>query len=202
MGGFSLLAIPCCYLIGSFPSSYLVGRFWGKVNLLKQGDGHISATAVFREVGRAAFILAIIMDVGKAFAAIKLASLFTNSMGIILAAGLAAIIGHCWPIYIRFRGGLGAVVTYGVLATLAFIPFAMGAAVAVVLLLLTHKSTLSTYALLATAAVVMLIQGQETILALSPVIMVSIQLLKRLQVRKEAASAYNNELFHDLRRSR
>lgn len=198
-----VLAIVLGYLLGSIPSAYIIGRFWGKIDLRQQGDGHVSATAVYREVGRIAFFLNLIMDAAKGVLAVYLATLLTDSSAVIVGAAYAAVIGHCWSVFIRFRGGLGAVVTYGVLATLAFWEFLAGAAAALILIFTTRKSSLGTYALLVVTSLMLLIEKRELIIVLSPLGLILIQLLKRFHVRKTSpASEYRNELFDDLKRLR
>lgn len=199
----AVIAIVLGYLLGSIPSAYLIGRFWGKIDLRQEGDGHISATAIYRKVGRIAFLLNLIMDAGKGALAVYLATLLTDSSLVAIAAAYAAVIGHCWPVFIRFRGGLGAVIIYGVLVTLAWKEFLVGAAVALILLLALRKSSWSTYALVAAASIMLLIEKKELVIALSPLGLIIIQLLKKFQIRKTGpVSAYKNELFDDLKRLR
>ena len=121
-----LLAIPIGYLLGAFPSAYIIGRLWGRVDISREGDGHVSATAVYRRSGRIPFVTVIILDVGKGALAIFIANNITDNLYIVLAAGIAAVIGHCWSVYIKFRGGLGATAIYGVLAGLVFWQFLIG----------------------------------------------------------------------------
>lgn len=198
-----VIAIVLGYLLGSIPSAYLIGRLWGKIDLRQEGDGHISATAVYRKVGRIAFILTLIMDAGKGVLAVYLATLLTDSSLVMIAVAYAAVIGHCWSVFIRFRGGLGALIIYAVLGTLAFREFLVGAAVALVLLLAIRKSSWSTYALLAVASLMLLVEKGDLVIAISPLGLILIQLLKGFQVRKASTvSAYRNEIFDDLKRIR
>jgi len=199
----AVLAAISGYLLGSIPSAYLIGRFWGKVNLLREGDSHVSATAVYRKMGRVAFLVVLIMDAAKGVLAVYLATLLSNSPPVLVAAAYAAVIGHCWPVYIKFRGGLGAVIIFAVLLALAWKEFLVGGAVALIIFFTTRKSSWSTYALLAAASLMLLIERKELIMALFPLGLIIIQLLKRFQTRKtRPASGYKNELFDDLKRLR
>ena len=142
------------------------------------------------------------MDAAKGVLAVYLATLLTDSSAVLIAAAYAAVIGHCWSVFLRFRGGLGAVVTYGVLGTLAFWEFLVGLAVALILLFTTRKSSLSTYVLLVVASLMLLIEKKELIIVLFPLGLILIQLLKRFHTRKTSpASEYKNELFDDLKRA-
>jgi glycerol-3-phosphate acyltransferase PlsY len=195
------LAIVAAYLIGSIPSAYLIGRFWGKIDLLKEGDGHISATAVYKEMGRIAFVVTIIMDAGKGALAIYVAMLLSGAVPVIVAAAYAAVIGHCWSVFLRFRGGLGAAVTYGVLAAVAFWQFLIAGAIALILTFTIRKTSLATYVLIATVSIILLIQREDLLLALFPLGLILVPLLKRFQVRKTSVdTGYKNELFDDLKR--
>ncbi len=197
----AVLAIVSGYLLGSIPSAYLIGRLWGKIDLRKEGDGHISATAVYREVGRIPFVVALLMDGAKGVLAIYVATLLSGSTPVMVATAYAAVIGHCWSVFIRFKGGFGAAVTYGVLGTLVVGEFLIGVAVALVLIFTTRKSSLSTYVLIVAVSIILLIERKGLILVLFPLGLILIQLLKRFQTRKtSAATGYRNELFDDLKR--
>jgi acyl phosphate:glycerol-3-phosphate acyltransferase len=207
----ALIAILCGYLLGSFPSAIVVGLLWGHKNLLDQGDGHIGATAAYRTMGRIPFVIVTLSDGAKGIGAVFLASALSDgSVAVMCATAYAAVIGHCWSVYIRFKGGLGAVVTYGVL--LAAISgagrtfpwaFIYGAAVAVPVMLVTRRSTLSTYVLLATTSVSLWTQHAANVLVLLPVALIIIPQIKRIQAHKsDAESGFHNDLAKDLKRPR
>jgi glycerol-3-phosphate acyltransferase PlsY len=196
-------AIVAAYLLGSIPSAYLIGRFWGKIDLLKEGDGHISATAVYRQMGRLAFVVTILMDAGKGALAIYTAKWLSGAVPIIAAAAYAVVIGHCWSVYIRFRGGLGAAVTYGALAAVAFWQFLVAGAIALIVTFTTRKTSLATYVLIATVSIILLILRKDLLLALFPLGLILVPLLKRFQVSKtNPDSGYKNEMFDDLKRQK
>ena len=197
----ALIAVLLGYLLGSFPSAYIVGRLWGRKDVLAQGDGHIGATAAYKTMGLAPFVIVILADAAKGIAAVYLASALTDSTAVMAAAGFAAVIGHCWSVFIGFRGGLGAVVTYGTLVGLVPLAFALGAVVTIPVLLVTRRSTISTYVLLATTSIVLWTQQREMVLVLLPVALIIIQQVKRFQaLRGEAPNGYQNELSHDLKK--
>jgi glycerol-3-phosphate acyltransferase PlsY len=197
----ALIAIVCGYLLGSFPSAVVVGRLWGRKNVLAQGDGHIGATAAYRTMGRVPFVIVTLADGAKGALAVYVAYLLTGSNAVIAAAGYAAVIGHCWSVFIGFKGGLGAVVSYGVLLTAVPCAFILGAVVTIPVLLVTRRSTLSTYVLLSTASIVLWTQHRELVLVLLPVALIIIPQIKRIQAHKtDAASGYQNDLAHDFKR--
>ncbi len=105
----ALLSIPfAAYLLGSIPFGLLLSRVFGGGDVRKSGSGNIGATNVARVAGPAAGILTLVLDVAKGAAAVWLAGRFTeqSSTAMTLAA-VAALIGHCFPVWLKFKGGKG-----------------------------------------------------------------------------------------------
>ena len=124
----SLAAIPIGYLLGGFPTAYVVGRLYGNMDLRVEGDGRISAAAIYWRFGIYPYIIVVLVDIGKAALAVFLASLLDNSLPILLLTGFFTVIGHCWSIYMKFQGGLGATAICGVLLFLFPIQLLIGLA--------------------------------------------------------------------------
>lgn len=102
------------YLIGSFPTALIVGRFAFHIDIREHGSNNPGATNTLRVLGKKAAIIVLLIDVGKgAFAALLpvLLGLDINS----LLIGLVAVFGHCFPIFAGFRGGKAIATTAGVL---------------------------------------------------------------------------------------
>ncbi len=194
-------AITIGYLLGSIPSAYIIGRIWGKLNLLQEGDGHISATAIYRYLGLRALIVVVIMELAKAALSLYIAHVLTGSLIVGIFTGLATVIGHCWSVYIKFKGGLGATVTYGVLVILAWWEFFIAGAIAGILVLTTRRASLTFYVLLTIVSIILFIEREPLTMALFPIGLMLIQILKRFQTRKQK-TAYKNELFTDFRRTK
>ena len=102
-----------CYLLGSIPFSYLIAAFYGK-NLYQIGSKNIGAANVWRATGKfEAFLMSLIGDAGKGALAMSLAEKFSESCFIhylLYAQAIAAfavVLGHNWPIYLKFKGGRG-----------------------------------------------------------------------------------------------
>ena len=94
------------YLIGALPFGVLIGKAVAKVDVREYGSGSMGMTNVLRTVGKPAAAAVLLLDIGKGVAAVIIAkSLFDNSPGAEVAAALAALIGHNWPVFIGFRGG-------------------------------------------------------------------------------------------------
>jgi acyl phosphate:glycerol-3-phosphate acyltransferase len=100
------------YLLGSVNSSIVVGKFYG-VDVRKHGSGNAGATNTLRTLGKKAAIIATLGDMVKGFIACIIGLLIANDMGV-MTAGVAAIIGHNWPIYFNFKGGKGILTSLAV----------------------------------------------------------------------------------------
>lgn len=143
MDWINLWVVLIAYLLGSIPSSYIVARINGGIDIRDEPDGKISAATVYRRVGRISFLVAVIMDVGKTALAVMIAQWIKALPEIVLLSGLCAIAGHQWSVFIRFQGGMGATAIGGVLFTVATVPTLIGGTVAGLLMWRTHKSTFS-----------------------------------------------------------
>jgi len=107
------------YLIGSIPFSFLVARAFGVGDVRRVGSGNVGATNVLRSAGRVAGVLAFLLDAGKGAAAAALAGRLAP--GEPLAAALAAVlavVGHMYPVWLRFQGGKGVSTGLGAFAPL------------------------------------------------------------------------------------
>jgi len=103
------------YLIGSIPVGLLLGRALRGLDVREHGSGNMGTTNVLRLMGPSAAALTFALDAGKGSAAVLLARRLGADKGGQAAAGLAAVVGHSWPILARFRGGKGVATAYGAL---------------------------------------------------------------------------------------
>jgi glycerol-3-phosphate acyltransferase PlsY len=112
-----LFALALGYLLGSIPFGLLVTRLGGKGDIRKIGSGNIGATNVLRTGSKALAALTLVLDCLKATAAVLLAlRLLGRATG--AAAGAGALIGHLYPLWLKFRGGKGAATLFGILIAL------------------------------------------------------------------------------------
>ena len=181
------------YLLGSIPSAYIIGHLTGSVDVRGGGDGHISAAAVYKRLGFVPFMVVVVADVGKGVAAILIAKMLTDSLLVILITGVAVVVGHNWSIFLKFKGGLGATAIYGVLVSLIFWQFLIGAGIAAIPLVATRKSGVSTAVLIITVSVVLFIQKLPPILVMYPVILILLMVLKRFQVSRAVADCCSKD---------
>ena len=183
-----IISVALAYILGSISSAYIVGRFIGKIDMIREGDGRVSASAVHEKLGVIPFLLVVIMDVGEGVAAVLIARLLTDSLIVWLIAGFAAVVGHDWSVFLKFRGGMGATTTYGVLVALVWWQTLVGAAMAGIVLFITKKSGLSTAILIGAATAILLVQyvlqRAPLILAIYPVILILLMILKRFQLAR------------------
>ena len=109
------LIILSCYLLGSVPFGYIVGKLFKKVDIRELGSGNIGATNVFRILGPSLASLVLIGDIGKGIFSIYLVQyLNIDNLLILTIAGLAVICGHDWSLFLGFKGGKGIATTFGV----------------------------------------------------------------------------------------
>ena len=125
------------YLLGSLPTGYLVGKFVRRIDIRQHGSGSVGATNVCRVVGKRWGIGVLVIDILKGFLAVSLAPSFLNA----LIFGIAAIIGHTWTVWLRFRGGKGVATSLGVF--LGITPGATLAAIGVWMLVFAWKRYVS-----------------------------------------------------------
>ena len=109
-----LALAPAAYLLGAVPFGLLIARARAGVDLRQVGSGNIGATNVLRAVGKGAAALTLLLDMAKGALAVGIArALGASTVGVALAA-VAAVLGHVFPVFLRFRGGKGVATTLGV----------------------------------------------------------------------------------------
>jgi glycerol-3-phosphate acyltransferase PlsY len=132
------------YLMGSIPSGWLAGKLRQGIDIREYGSGATGTANVLRTLGLWPALLVLIADVFKAYVAVLLTwYIFEPYVGentahnLQAVAGVAAIIGHDWPVYLGFRGGKGVAAAYGSFAAMLFFPLTvpglLAVAVAIVL---------------------------------------------------------------------
>ena len=122
-----LFTLVLAYLLGSFPSGYLAGRWLKDVDIRTLGSGSTGATNVLRQIGKGPALVVFLIDVLKGTAAVLLAKALLQPDGYnalsdwwVVASGLAALAGHIWPIWLGWRGGKAVATGLGMLLGLAW----------------------------------------------------------------------------------
>ena len=112
-----ILVAVLSYIVGGIPTAYLAGRMKGK-DIRQIGDGNVGAGNAYRELGAFTGISVFAFDVAKGFIIITIARHSVGTDSIMLWAGIAAVLGHSFSIFLRFRGGRGEAVAIGALIAL------------------------------------------------------------------------------------
>lgn len=136
------------YLLGSIPFGMVLTRLMGLGNLRDIGSGNIGATNVLRTGSKKAAALTLLLDGGKGAVAVLLARTMAGEDAAQIA-GLAAMLGHCYPVWLRFEGGKGVATYIGLVLALAW---PVGLAVCITWLAVAATSRTSSLAALAAAA--------------------------------------------------
>jgi glycerol-3-phosphate acyltransferase PlsY len=132
-----LLVVSLGYLIGSVPFAHLLSRRRG-IDLRRVGSGNVGASNVLRTSGVRWAVLAMCLDSCKGAAAVLVAERLMPSPGAPVAAGVASVIGHVYPLWLRFRGGKGVATAAGVFAVVTPVALAIASGVFVVAVCLTR----------------------------------------------------------------
>ena len=111
------------YLLGSIPFAFLLSRRLEGIDIRRTGSGNVGATNVLRTSGVGAAITVMLLDVAKGAGSVLVAQRWMQGDTAPAAAGLAAILGHIYPVWLRFRGGKGVATACGVFSVLT--PWAM-----------------------------------------------------------------------------
>ena len=157
------------YLLGSIPFSYLAGRLVAGIDIRAVGTKNVGAHNVMLEVGRVPGIAALFLDVGKGAAPVLLAQRLGLSQGVALLAGMCAILGHNFSLFLGFRGGRGLASSMGVALALMFKEALIGGLILLVVYIgLTHNVAFSAAVGLASMAVWAWLFGRPLTLVLSP----------------------------------
>ena len=138
------LIIISCYLLGSIPFGYIVGKLFKKVDIREFGSGNIGATNALRILGPLLASFVVIGDIGKGIFSIYLVQYFNiDNLLILTIAGLAVICGHDWSLFLGFKGGKGIATTFGVVFALNPIISILAVMVWGVVLIISRYASLS-----------------------------------------------------------
>lgn len=116
-----IVSISVAYLLGSIPFGYLLVRIFRKEDIRQQGSGNIGATNVARSGAKGLGLATLLLDLGKALAGVLIAEhIAPGNFDIAVAAAVAAILGHVFPVWLGFRGGKGVASALGVFLALTW----------------------------------------------------------------------------------
>jgi len=139
-----LISIPLAYLLGSIPFGYILVKLFLHQDIRATGSGNIGATNVARSGAKGLGIATLLLDLGKAFVAVKIAQyLAPGNYDLAVVAAVAAILGHVFPVWLGFRGGKGVASALGVFLALTPISAACTFAIFLVIVLITRYVSLA-----------------------------------------------------------
>ncbi len=177
-----LLALSLGYALGSIPFGLLLTRAFGAGDLRSIGSGSIGATNVLRTGRKGLAAATVLLDAGKGAAAVLLAALlWPETEGI---AAIGAIVGHCFPLWLRFNGGKGFATAAGVLGALAWPAMLICAAVWAVALAVSRTSSVSSLSAVVAAPVVAWLLGATQIVWVMAVIALIVIVQHRANIRR------------------
>lgn len=136
------VVLPLAYLLGSVPWGYLVLHWQRGVDIRQYGSGRTGMSNVLRTAGGKTAALVLALDLGKGILVVLLAREVIGTATGEVAVGLLALIGHNWPVFLKFRGGRGIATGLGGLSVMASIPAAIGAICFIPITLLTRYLSL------------------------------------------------------------
>ena len=116
----TILILLISYFLGSIPTGFLFGKFLKNIDLRTVGSGSTGATNVLRNIGRWPAFFVFIIDVGKGILAVKIAQYYSDQSLIQVLAGMSAIAGHIWPIWLKGKGGKAVATGLGMFLALSW----------------------------------------------------------------------------------
>ncbi len=133
-----LVFVGIAYLLGSLPTALLAVRFATGADVRREGSGNVGATNATRSAGVAVGIIVTLIDIGKGVVAVFLMTGVNPSSRWQIAALLAATLGHCFPVWLRFRGGKGVATAFGGATLLAPLPCVCAVVTWIIVVLITR----------------------------------------------------------------
>jgi len=115
-----ILLLIACYILGSLPFGYIITKVLGHTDIRAHGSGNIGATNVLRVLGWRAALPVFILDMAKGFIAVMLTRLISDTPHIFLVAAIVVLVGHSFPVFLKFKGGKAAATGIGVLLALSW----------------------------------------------------------------------------------
>ena len=189
-----LALIPLAYLLGSVPTGIVVSKALGKADPRTAGSGNIGATNVGRTSGKAAGILTLAGDIIKGALPVYIAFLVNRDAAFVSLVGLAAFIGHIFPIYLKFRGGKGVATACGIMLVISPAATLLSGAVFLAVVLVKRYVSLGSMAASASLPVFLsCIRGGKPYVPMGVAISVLI-IIKHIDNIKRLVSGHENKI--------
>ena len=143
-------AIIIGYILGAIPFAYIIARLKKGVDIRDVGGGNVGALNTYRQIGPVYGLGVLAADIGKGALAVLIAGWLGLSLPWVGVAGFAAILGHNWPVFLKFKGGKGAATVIGALLAFMPIPLLISGGVVIALIAVTRNVRLALFALVLT----------------------------------------------------
>mgnify|MGYP001080627685 FL=1 len=173
------------YLLGSIPFGYVLFRFSEKKDIRKYGSQSTGATNILRLKGWKPALLVLLLDVSKGLLPVFLVLQIFNDRRLALISALLAVLGHCFPVYIQFKGGKGLATTIGAYAGLAFKPLLLSLGLFLIVVIISRYVSLGS--LLAACSFpffLFLFKGEKGLILLSLALLILIVFQHRENIRR------------------
>ena len=158
------IVLVVAYVLGSIPFAFLLVRWSGRGDVRTVGSGNVGATNAMRAAGWKPALAVAVGDVGKGVVAVlAMRLLATANLDWVAAAGLAAVIGHCYPVWLAFRGGKGVATAAGVFFAIAWQPALVVAVVFFFVMLVTRWVSVASIAAAASFPLVLVLLRDPTV---------------------------------------
>jgi len=194
-----ILALVMAYLLGSIPFAFLVAFLQKKIDIRRVGTGNVGTMNVARELGVLPGFVVLALDMAKGCLAIFVAKWLGISLWWVFLVGFAVIVGHSWPIFLKFKGGRGLGPALGVLLALTPLEFVFIFVLLLLIFFLTRNSGLSAGIAILVLPLVIWAFGEEIRLILYPLIIgVYVGLRSVLALKPDLAKAQikSDSIFH------
>lgn len=194
---FRILCLLMGYLLGCFQTAFIIGKFKKNIDIRQYGSGNSGTTNAIRVLGWKLGALTFAGDIAKAVVAVILAKILFDDFSAGFYAGFGAIIGHNWPVFLKFKGGKGIASTIGVLLAVDFRIGLIMIAILAVTILLTKYVSLGSILMVISIPVLMLVfyNDQWEFILLGLLLMTS-ALYRHKENIKRLMSRTENKLGH------
>ncbi|UCH42895.1 MAG: glycerol-3-phosphate acyltransferase [Dehalococcoidales bacterium] len=216
------IAVVIAYLLGAIPAAYIITRIFSGKDIRQVGGGNVGARNVFQEVGWVAGVATGVFDIGKGAAAVFIAIkilgvpawwfadvpaewLSSVPTYFVLASALAVVVGHIWPVYLKFRGGRGLSPAIGVLAILMTRELLLAFALTIVILFFIRNPILSVNISLLTVPLTGWYMEKSWLLVIFTVVLLLVMVLHFVPTARAAlkkAGSWDNLIDELLRREK
>lgn len=186
-----------CYLLGNINPAYIYGKLTKNTDIRNHGSGNAGTTNALRVLGKKAGAVVLIADFAKGIVAVLLAGMLSTGQYAQAIGAIAVILGHNWPVLLKFRGGKGIATICGAFAVLAPISLAIAVGIALALIFFTRMVSLgSIVGLLVNVVVLFVMNGLETNTVLAIVVATIGIFQHRQNIKRIIQGEENKFTFH------